>query len=57
MDIKTIKVTDGGDGSTTMHLTYEDGTEDWLGEDVPYDGYVEFHFINNKHDSTTVEYG
>jgi hypothetical protein len=40
--ITKIRVSDGGDGSTIFRLTYNDGTTDIEGPDVPYDGYVDF---------------
>lgn len=42
--VKTIKITDGGDGSTFFKITFEDGAETYANPDIPYDGHVLLHF-------------
>lgn len=44
MNIRSIRISDGGDGSTILQITEVNGKEHWEGPDVPYDGHVTLHF-------------
>jgi hypothetical protein len=42
--VKTIQITDGGDGSTFLTITFVDGSQRTFNPDIPYDGHVLLHF-------------
>jgi hypothetical protein len=54
--LKTVKITDGGDGSTFLKFTFEDGTEKFSNPDIPYDGHVLLTF-DGTNITTTTDYG
>lgn len=53
--LRTVKVTDGGDGSTFLRFTFEDGTEAYANPDIPYDGHVLLTFDGSKVTEQIVE--
>jgi hypothetical protein len=50
--VVSIKVEDGGDGSTFFKLTFDDGSTSSKNPDIPYDGHVIIHV---DEDGTTRE--
>lgn len=53
--LKTVRVADGGDGSTFLRFTFEDGIEAYANPDIPYDGYVLLTFDGMKVTEQIVE--
>lgn len=54
-NLVSIKVEDGGDGSTFFTVTFDDGTEVRANPDVPYDGYIVLHYEDGRFREETVE--
>lgn len=47
-NVKRIRIEDGGDGSTFLSITLEDGTVKRSNPDIPYEGYVVLEFEGDQ---------